>query len=99
MIPSSLELDHDGFPFLETFVRSVSGEKLGKSLVENRQNHHCNALQCIDRPDFGCCHDCVFCIFLFPSFLSALSLYLSFIFYKGFLLLTSGQNKGESESQ
>ena len=40
----------------------------------------------IDWPDVGCCRDCVFSIFVF---LCICALSLSFIFYKGFLLLTS----------
>ena len=41
MIPSSLELNSDEFPFLShLFSRSGSREKLGKSSVENRDHHH-----------------------------------------------------------
>ena len=41
MIPSSLELNSDGFPFFGDLKRtSGSREKLEKSLFENRDNHH-----------------------------------------------------------
>ena len=41
MIPSSLELNSDEFPFFShLFSRSGSREKLGKSSVENRDHHH-----------------------------------------------------------
>ena len=41
MIPSSLELNSDDFPFFGDLERtSGSGEKLEKSSFENRDNHH-----------------------------------------------------------
>ena len=41
MIPSSLELNFDDFPFFGDLKRtSGSGEKLEKSSFENRDNHH-----------------------------------------------------------
>ena len=41
MIPSSLELNSDEFPFFShLFLRSGSREKLGKSSIENRDHHH-----------------------------------------------------------
>ena len=41
MIPSSLELNSDDFPFFGDLKRtSGSGEKLEKSSFENRDNHH-----------------------------------------------------------
>jgi len=41
MIPSSLELNSDDFPFFGDLERtSGSGEKLEKRSFENRDNHH-----------------------------------------------------------
>ena len=41
MIPSSLELNSDDFPFFGKLKRtSGSREKLEKSSLENRDNHH-----------------------------------------------------------
>ena len=41
MIPSSLELNSDDFPFFGDLKRtSGSREKLEKSSFENRDNHH-----------------------------------------------------------
>ena len=41
MIPSSLELNSDDFPFFGNLKRtSGSREKLEKSSFENRDNHH-----------------------------------------------------------
>ena len=41
MIPSSLELNSDDFPFFGDLERtSGSGEKLEKSSFENRDYHH-----------------------------------------------------------